>query len=114
MSQPISPRTVHVDRLGFHGELDLLPRLLRQSHQHQQPLAGRRARRFKAHLNNNFRPPSTRTVPSDVRDLKRLTNRKDSSFRSSKVQARMLLIVPIDLSRRSLFIFRLPRVFFNS
>jgi len=48
-----SPWTAHVDRLGFHGELHIFPRFPGQFHQHRQPLAGRRARRFKAHLNNN-------------------------------------------------------------
>lgn len=48
-----SPWTAHVDRLGFHGELYFFPRFLGQFHQHRQPLAGRRAWRFKAHLNNN-------------------------------------------------------------
>lgn len=48
-----SPRAAHVDRLGFHGELHAFPRFLGQLHQHRQPLAGRRARRFEAHLNNN-------------------------------------------------------------
>lgn len=48
-----SPWAAHVDRLGFHGELHFLPRFLGQSHQHRQPLAGRRARRFEAHLKNN-------------------------------------------------------------
>lgn len=47
------PWAAHVDRLGFHGELYFFPRFLGQFHQHRQPLAGRRARRFKAHLNNN-------------------------------------------------------------
>lgn len=48
-----SPWAAHVDRLGFHGELHFFPRFLGQFHQHRQPLAGRRARCFKANLNNN-------------------------------------------------------------
>lgn len=60
-----SPWTAHVDRLGFHGELHSFPRFLGQSHQHRQPLAGRRARRFEAHLNNNS--SAFRTASSEVK-----------------------------------------------
>lgn len=65
----ISPWAAHVDRLGFHGELHFFPRFLGQFHQHRQPLAGRRARRLKAHLNNNssvFRTIHTYRLDSHV------------------------------------------------
>lgn len=47
---PLSPWAPHVDRLGFHGQLDFLAHFLRHLHQHGQPLAGCGPWRFEAHL----------------------------------------------------------------
>lgn len=85
----ISPWAAHVDRLGFHGELHFFPRFLGQFHQHRQPLAGRRARRLKAHLNNNssvFRTIHTYRLDSHVS----IGMHSFSEFRRSQLYERII------------------------